>query len=84
MNEVKLVTISANYFNAESVCELIKNQNFESYSDLISFLNTKLNVEAKDIDKPRIFPLDHFCFYSNNNYLNLDNKFVTYVKIRQT
>lgn len=78
-----MVAIPVAYDNARKVCEAVENTNFDDYKELRSHLDKELDVDYEDeeTDKPVFFSLTDFMDECNDQYLNLENYFITYVKI---
>ena len=77
-----IVTISVDYSNARKVCELIENQAFDTLKSLRKYLNLHLKVEEEDINQPQMFTLSEFMEECNDQYLNLEEVFISYITIK--
>lgn len=78
-----MVAIPTDYTNARKVCEAIESIPFDDYVKLRNHLDKELGVDYEDeeTDKPVFFSLTDFMDECNDQYLNLENYFITYVKI---
>jgi hypothetical protein len=81
MENIFIVTISVDYSNARKVCELIEAQTFGSFSDLRNVLELKLGVNDSDENQPKFFSLTDFMDECNDQYLDLESVFISYVKV---
>ena len=81
--ETVMVAIPTDYTNARDVCNLIENQEYKSMVALRNQLDTELGVDYEDeeTDKPVFFSLTDFMEECNDQYLNLEKYFISYVKI---
>lgn len=81
--ETVMVAIPTDYTNARSVCNNIENQEYKSMVALRDQLDKDLGVDYEDeeTDKPVFFSLTDFMEECNDQYLNLENYFISYVKI---
>jgi hypothetical protein len=81
--ETIMVCIPTDYTEARKTCELIQNDVYQSYKDLRDYLDKELEVDYEDeeTDKPVFFELNDFMDESNDQYLNHENYFISYVKI---
>ena len=75
----------APYTNARKVCEDIENREFDDYKELSVLLDKELGVdhEDEDTDKPTFFLLTDFMDECNDQYFNVENHFISYVKINE-
>ncbi len=81
MQNIFIVTISVDYSNAREVCELIEAQTFGSFSNLRNVLNSELILEDEDVNQPQFFSLTDFMDECNDQYIDLESVFISYVKI---
>ena len=81
IENVFVVIVSVDYNNARKVCELIEAQTFGSFNDLRNVLNSELGVEKNDENQPQFFSLTDFMDECNDQYLDLESVFISYVKI---
>ena len=81
MKNTFIVTISVDYHNAKKVCEAIESQTFGSFNDLRNVLNSELGVEKNDENQPQFFSLTGFMDECNDQYLDLESVFISYVKV---
>lgn len=81
--ETVMVAIPTDYTNARDVCNLIENQEYKSMVALRDQLDKELGVDYEDeeTDKPVFFSLTDFMEECNDQYLNMENYFISYVKI---
>ena len=81
--ETVMVAIPTDYTNARDVCNLIENQEYKSMVALRNQLDTELGVDYEDeeTDKPVFFSLTDFMEECNDQYLNMEKYFISYVKI---
>jgi len=81
--ETIMVCIPVDYTNARAVCNSIENQEYKSMVELRSQLDKDLGVDYEDeeTDKPVFFSLTDFMEECNDQYLNHENYFISYVKI---
>jgi hypothetical protein len=81
--ETVMVAIPTDYTNARFVCNLIENQEYKSMVALRNQLDTELGVDYEDeeTDKPVFFSLTDFMEECNDQYLNMEKYFISYVKI---
>lgn len=76
-----IIAISTDYCDARKVCELIGNRTFKTLQELREEINNELPVHKEDINQPEFFSLSEFMDECNDQYFNLDNNFISYVKI---
>ena len=71
------------YHNARKVCELIQCNQYKSMVELRDQLDTELGVDYEDeeTDKPVFFNLNDFMDECNDQYLNMEKYFISYVEI---
>jgi hypothetical protein len=81
MKNIFIVTISVDYSNARKVCETIENQKYDSLNDLRNRLELHLGVNDSDKNQPQFFSLTDFMDECNDQYLDLESVFISYVKI---
>ena len=81
--ETVMVAIPTDYTNARVVCNNIENQEYKSMVALRDQLDTELGVDYEDeeTDKPVFFSLTDFMEECNDQYLNMEKYFISYVKI---
>lgn len=81
--ETVMVAIPTDYTNARDVCNLIENQEYKSMVALRDQLDKELGVDYEDeeTDKPVFFSLTDFMEECNDQYLNMENYFISYVEI---
>lgn len=81
--ETVMVAIPTDYTNARGVCNLIENQEYKSMVALRNQLDTELGVDYEDeeTDKPVFFSLTDFMEECNDQCLNMEKYFISYVKI---
>ena len=76
-----IVVISVSFTNAKQVCNLIQNDTFETYQHLRDCLTFQLKIDEDDEEQPQFFSLDDFMEECNDQLINLDNVFISYIKI---
>jgi hypothetical protein len=78
-----MVCIPVDYTNARAVCNNIENGEYKSMVELRSQLDKDLGVDYEDeeTDKPVFFSLTDYMEEANDQYLNHENYFISYVKI---
>ena len=70
------------YHNARKVCELIQNQRYQSMSELREQLNKELDVDNEsDVEQPVFYSLNDFMDECNDQFLYIENYFISYVQI---
>jgi hypothetical protein len=81
--ETIMVCIPTDYTNARAVCNNIENGEYKSMVELRSQLDKDLGVDYEDeeTDKPVFFSLTDYMEEANDQYLNHENYFISYVKI---
>ena len=81
--ETVMVAVPVAYHNARKICNLIEKQEYKSMADLRIQLDKDLDIDYDDdeTDKPTFFSLTDFMEECNDQYLNLENYFISYVKI---
>ena len=81
--ETVMVAIPTDYTNARVVCNNIENQECKSMVALRDQLDKDLGVDYEDeeTDKPVFFSLTDFMEECNDQYLNMEKYFISYVKI---
>lgn len=81
--ETVMVCIPVDYTNSRKVCELIQNCEYDSMVDLRNYLDKELEVDYDDeeTEKPIFFDLNDFMDECNDQYLNIENYFISYVEI---
>lgn len=81
--ETVMVVVPVAYHNARKICNLIEKQEYKSMADLRIQLDKDLDIDYDDdeTDKPTFFSLTDFMEECNDQYLNLENYFISYVKI---
>lgn len=81
--ETIMVCIPIAYTNARAVCNNIENGEYKSMVELRNQLDKDLGVDYEDeeTDKPVFFSLTDFMEECNDQYLNHENYFISYVKI---
>jgi len=81
--ETVMVAVPVAYHNARKICELIENQEYKSMADLRIQLDKDLDIDYDDeeTDKPTFFSLTDFMDECNDQYLNVENYFISYVEI---
>ncbi len=81
--ETVMVAVPVAYHNARKICELIENQEYKSMADLRIQLDKDLDIDYDDdeTDKPTFFSLTDFMDECNDQFLNMLNYFISYVKI---
>lgn len=78
--EILMVCIPVDYTNARAVCNNIENQEYTSMVALRNQLDKDLDVD-EETDKPLFFLLTDYMEVANDQYLNHENYFISYVKI---
>ena len=81
MKETVIVVISVDYSNARKVCEQLENQQFASTTELREVLNLELETDEEDKNQPQFFSLSDFMDECNDQYINLENSFISYVNL---
>lgn len=79
--ETLMVVIPVDFHNARKVCENIQNNTYASSSELRDHLNKELEVDTKTEEHPMFFDLNCFMDECNDQYLNVENYFISYVEI---
>ena len=79
--ETIIVSISIDFFNSRKVCELIQNQNFETYGSLRNYINANLGIDEDDDNQPQFFDLNDFMDECNDQLFNFEGTFISYVKV---
>jgi hypothetical protein len=80
-----IVLIPVDFHNARKVCENIQNNTYTSEQQLgcCNLLRTELNKELGIIDEvdecPIFFDLNDFMDECNDQYINMENYFLSYV-----
>lgn len=76
--DTRIVLISVDYNNARKVCELIQNQTYPTFSDLVTDLKEKLG----NVDEVTVLSISDFMDGVNDQELDvLTDYFISYVKI---
>lgn len=81
MENIFMVTIPGNHFNARKVCDTIEFQSFKNFNDLINVLYSELSIKEGDENQPQFLSLTDFMDKCNDQYLDLDGVYISYVKI---
>jgi hypothetical protein len=78
-----VVAIPVDYFNSRRVCEIIENQEFNSQEFLRDFLEKELGLsqEDQDANHPVFYTLSEFMDNCNDQYFDIEEYFISYVKI---
>ena len=81
--ETIMVCIPIAYTNARAVCNNIENGDYKSMVELRNQLDKDLGVDYEDeeTDKPVFFSLTDYMEEANDQYLNHEKYFISYVKI---
>lgn len=81
--ELLVVALPVEYTNSRRVCEIIENQEFDSEKILRDLLEIKLelNKENQDSNHPVFYTLSEFMDNCNDQYFDIENYFISYVKI---
>lgn len=79
--ETVMVVIPIDFHNARKVCEHIQNDTYTSSSELRVYLNKELDITDETEEHPMFFDLNCFMDECNDQYLNVENYFISYVEI---
>ncbi len=76
-----IVAISVLFTNSRELCNLIENQEFESYSVLRDYINAHAKIEEDDEAQPQFFDLSDFMEECNDQLFDFEGTFISYVRI---
>lgn len=79
MKNIFIVAISVEFGNARKVCEWIESESFENMDALVNRLKEEL--EPTKGSRFTIYELTDFMDDCNDQYLDLESVFISYVKI---
>lgn len=79
--ETVMVVIPIDFHNARKVCENIQNDTYASSSELREYLNEELDITDETEEHPMFFNLNDFMDECNDQYLNMESYFISYVEI---
>lgn len=77
-----IVAIPVGYGNARRVCNLIVNEDFESYGSLGTYLDKELDINEDNDSQPQFFELSDFMEECNDQLFNFEGTFISYVTIK--
>lgn len=81
MYETHFLTFDVEFYsNGRKVAERIKNEKFNSYTELLESIKSKIRYNDHAV---QVWSLTEFMDACNNQELNLENVWISYVHIKQ-